>query len=326
MSHAEKQENNAARLCVFTLVKARGQYTKHCHRDANLLHLVAASVVREVPQCRCSAWKRALSVSTPGAETQLLMILDVSFFYMAAAEPRLSDLSGHYGCKGTEGEKCSCQNLKAHNAKISCQNLQQLWVVEQTASEKAASRCRTKKTPITFCCSKKMTAQSWRRAKRACEISVRSCHLKPFHVNCVSSKCCSTNWAVNMELWTLASECSRSRGAHRRALPPSFAAHVYTSLLDARPPRSEGAVHGRGRTLCSAVPSTLNKIFKNSFKTIEKEALTRGRQVFIGAQLYFGARSASASIAASLAPMGAHGVSPTWLRGEEMPQGVHICC
>lgn len=66
-------------------------------------------------------------VSTPEAETQLLMTLEVlgGFFYMAAAEPRLPDLFGHYGCKGTEGEKCSCQNLKAQNAKIS-------------ASEKAA--------------------------------------------------------------------------------------------------------------------------------------------------------------------------------------------
>lgn len=138
-----------------------------------------------------------------------------------------------------------------------------------------------------------MTAQKWRHAKRACEISVRSCHLKPFHMNCVSSKCCGTNRAVNMELWTLASECSRSR-----ALPPSLTARVYTSPLDARPPRSEGAAYSTGRTLCSAVPSTPNKIFKNSFKTIEKELLAGSRQVFAGA------RSSSASIAASLAPMG----------------------
>lgn len=61
------------------------------------------------------------SVSTPGAETRLLTILDVSgFFYMAAAEPRHPGLFSHDGYKGTEGEKCSRQNLKAHNAKTSC--------------------------------------------------------------------------------------------------------------------------------------------------------------------------------------------------------------
>lgn len=171
-----------------------------------------------------------------------------------------------------------------------------------------------------------MTAQSWRRAKRACKISARSCHLKPFHMNCVSSKCCGTNWAVNMELWTLASECSRSLGAHRRALPPSLAARVYTSLLAARPPAVRERCTAQGELsvlLCHQHPT---KSSKTVLKTIEKEVLTRSRQVFVGAQLYFGARSASACIAAPSAPMGAHGVSPTWLGGEEMPQGLHICC
>lgn len=277
MSHAEKQENHAAWPCVFTLVKARGQYTKHCRRDANLLHLVAVSVVREVPQCRCSTWKRAVSVSTPGAETRLLMILDVSFFTWRQLNHDCQTYLAITAAKEERVKNAAVKTSKRIMLKSLVTNLQQLWVVEQTASEKAASCCRTKKNPhITLCCSKKMTAQSWRCAKKACEISVRSCQLEPFHVNCVSSKCCSTNWAVNMELWTLASECSWSWGARRRALPPSFAARVYTSPLDARPPAVRERCTAQGELsvlLCHPHPTKSSKtLLKRSKKKRSLEA------------------------------------------------------
>lgn len=144
MSHAEKQENNAARLCVFALIKARGQYTKHCHRDANLLHLVALSVVREVPQCRCSAWKRAVSVSTPEAETWRPMILDVSFFTWRQLNHDCQTFLAITAAKEQKVENAAVKTSKRIMLKSLVTNLQQPCVVEQTASEKA-SRCRTKK-------------------------------------------------------------------------------------------------------------------------------------------------------------------------------------
>lgn len=113
-----------------------------------------------------------------------------------------------------------------------------------------------------------MTAHSWRRAKRACKISVRSCHLKPFHMKCVSSKCCSTNWAVNMELWTLASECSRSLGVHQRALPPSLAARVYTSPLVLQQWGS-GVQHRENSLFCCAIRTQQNP--QKQFERLKKK-------------------------------------------------------
>lgn len=109
-------------------------------------------------------------------------------------------------------------------------------------------------------------------------------------------------------------------------LPPSLAARVSTSPPDARPPAVRRRCTAQGELsvpLCHPHPT---KSSETVLKRLKKKCSLEAGKFFVGAQLYFGARSASASIAASSASMGAHGASPAWLRGEEMPQGWHICC
>lgn len=69
----------------------------------------------------------------------------------------------------------------------------------------------------------------------------------------------------------MASECSRRLGARRRALPPSLAARVYTSPLDARPPavRERRTAQGEPSVLlCQPRPT---KSSKTALKRLKKK-------------------------------------------------------
>ena len=134
-------------------------------------------------------------------------------------------------------------------------------------------------------------------------------------------------WAVKWseELWSLASKCRASRGAHLPALPQPFISHICTSL-----PKQWGSVWcvAAQRNLYPAVTSTADNIFPKTTTSFERQCSLCVSGAIRGSTFsgYFSATTVGAGSLSS-ALMGADGGPSVWLWGEEVPwRGLCICC